>query len=371
MEISIIGAGIGGLTLGLALERKGFNVQIFEARKKDSSEGAGILLAPNASEVYRRLGVFESISTLGSMCNQINICDAQVKSISSFEMEEIEPFMPSVAIHRNVLKSELIKNFQGRIHFEKAVQSISSKNVIRFQDGTTHKTDYIIGADGIHSTVRKTLFPKVKYRNSGQKCFRGVVKFDLPEKFKNQFTEIWDGGKRFGFTHIGNGQVYWFAVIDDKTNPILSKSLLIKHFQTYNDIVHKLIENTDVEKMSLKTLKDIKPFNGWTKNGVCLMGDAAHPTTPNMGQGACQAIEDAFVLAELIETIPPPYAFREFEKIRKEKVNLVVERSWKIGKVAHLSNPIIVFLRNQFLKLTPKRVIEETNRQLFDVIQFQ
>ena len=111
----------------------------------------------------------------------------------------------------------------------------------------------------------------------------------------------------------------------------------------------------------------LRPLKKWYKKGICLLGDAAHATTPNMGQGACQAIEDAYILAECLEKKQKDKAFAEFQKIRMSKTKYIVDTSWNFGKMAHWQNPLAIGLRNQLLKMTPSAINRLQIKKLFQL----
>ena len=113
---------------------------------------------------------------------------------------------------------------------------------------------------------------------------------------------------------------------------------------------------------------DLKPIKKWQSENVCLIGDAAHATTPNLGQGACQAIEDAYVLGKLLDNGSAiENTFKEYEIVRRKKVNKIVNTSWILGKVAHWSNPLLVWVRNTSLRITPSSVNKKQMNEIFEL----
>ena len=114
-------------------------------------------------------------------------------------------------------------------------------------------------------------------------------------------------------------------------------------------------------------IKDLEPMKNWYKAHICLMGDAAHAATPNMGQGACQAIEDAYVISSCLEKNPHHDAFLVFQQIRHPKANKVVKMSWTMGKMAHLANPVLRFSRNLFMRFTPAFMARKQYESIFHI----
>lgn len=193
--------------------------------------------------------------------------------------------------------------------------------------------------------------------------FSGVTHFNLPTRYKNELTEGWGKGKRFGFVEISGGIVYWYFLVNDD---LYQKHPDLDFYLTdAPEFVREMILNTSKEKWFTANLQDLKPIIEWQKDEVILLGDAAHATTPNMGQGACQAIEDVYVLFKLLEENNLELTFRNYPLIRQEKAHHVVNTSWKIGKIAQLENKLLIGLRNLILRKTPKSIQARNFDRLF------
>lgn len=199
-------------------------------------------------------------------------------------------------------------------------------------------------------------------------CWRGVTNYTLPKKYKNELNEAWGKGDRFGFVQIADNKTYWYALKTFKTKKEeFSVNEIETYFKTYHPIIRNIIGSTPKEQIHTSEISDLQPTKLWQKGNICLVGDAAHATTPNMGQGACQAIEDAYILTECLSKYEVKEAFKKFQKIRLEKAHKVVKVSWTIGKIAHLSNPISIVLRNQIMKLTPEKIIRKQSEHFFQL----
>lgn len=372
--INIIGAGIGGLTTAIALEQKGFKTRIFEQAEKMKSVGAGIILANNAMQVYKKLGLNTIIENSGHSISSINITKPNLKPLSKADLVFFEKkySTKNIAIHRGVLQQLLISQLKSSeiILDHKLKSLIQDENgyLLKFENNKTHKAPVVIGADGINSIVRSSLFPKNSIRHANQICWRGITNYNLPLEYKNELNEAWGKGERFGFVQISENKVYWYALKSFKESVNdLSLNHIDKYFEKYHTIVKNIINSTPIEAVNTAEISDLKPTNLWHTKNVCLIGDAAHATTPNMGQGACQAIEDAFVLSECINTYEINKAFEEFQKLRLPKAHRIVKTSWSIGKMAHLSNPILIGLRNRLLQLTPSAINKKSYEKIFQL----
>jgi 2-polyprenyl-6-methoxyphenol hydroxylase-like FAD-dependent oxidoreductase len=376
MKVTIIGAGIGGLTLAIALQKKGIEVEIFEAASAFGKVGAGIVLAINAMQIYRRLGLDKELQTKGNCLEKMAITNANLKIMAGNELAYFEAKynLSNVAIHRATLHEVLLAELSNvPLHLNKKLKKLEERTdgvQLEFLDGSTHKANLVIGADGIHSGVRQSIFPQAKERFSKQLCWRGVVPFKLEKGMNHTMREAWGAGCRFGIVPIENNLVYWFACASYQTNAQKGfKEANLSHlFSNFDPIVTQLIEATPSDKIIEAELSDLESLKTWHKGKVCLMGDAAHATTPNMGQGANQAIESAWVLADcLAKGSNPKTAFENYQKIRQAKANQIVKMSWQIGKMAHLKNPILTAFRNGMVRMTPDSIGQKQLGKVFDL----
>ncbi len=374
MTIDIIGAGIGGLSTAIALEEKGMKPRIFEQAEQLMPVGAGIILAINAMQVYQKLGLREQIEHHGNYCSAMNITRPNLQPLSKIDFTSWEQKfnVKTIAIHRGQLQQLLLDELKSsELHLNHKLSSIISRESgasLEFQNGSSIKSSLVIGADGLHSILRKSLFPKNGIRTTNQICWRGIATFDLPNTYQNQLFEAWGKSERFGFVPTGENKVYWYAVKSfDKSPDEHSVTLLERYYNNYHPIIQELIKSTNQEQIHTSEISDVKPAKTWYQNSICLLGDAAHAMTPNMGQGACQAIEDAFVLAQCLSTHKVNKAFENYQKLRQRKANQMVNMSRRIGKLSHVKNPILSRLRNIALTLTPSRLTSLQLEKLFNI----
>lgn len=374
MNIDIIGAGIGGLTTAIALEQKGIKTRVFEQTEQIKEVGAGIILANNAMQVYEKLGLRKVIEENGNQISSMNITKSNLKPLSKIDLSYFERkhSTKNIAIHRGKLQQILIDKLNStEILYDHKLTSIAkSENGydLKFENGNQIQTSTVLGADGLNSIVRQKMFPNNSIRNANQICWRGVTEYKLPLKFRNELNEAWGKSERFGFVQISENKVYWYALTSFRKNKDeFSINDLHQYFSSYNSVIRDIINSTKKEQINTAEISDLKPTNTWFKENLCLIGDSAHATTPNMGQGACQAIEDAFVISECLDKYEIGQAFAEYQKLRLPKAHQVVKTSWLIGKMAHLTNPILIGLRNQILRLTPTSVNRKQNERIFQL----
>ena len=376
MNIDIIGAGIGGLTTAIALEQKGIKTRIFEQAERIKPVGAGIILANNAMQVYEKLGLRKVIEEKGNPISSMNITKSNLNPLSKIDLTYFEQKhnTKNIAIHRGTLQQILLDKLKStEINLNHKLTSIVENTngySLEFENGEQIQSSTVLGADGLNSIVRQNIFPNNSIRNANQICWRGVTEYELPTKFKNELNEAWGKSERFGFVQIAENKVYWYALKSFKKNKSkFSINDLEQYFSDFNSVVKDIIKSTKKEQINTAEISDLKPTSIWYKNNVCLIGDAAHATTPNMGQGACQAIEDAFVLSECLDKYGITQAFSIYQKLRLPKAHQVVKASWVLGKMAHISNPILIGLRNKMLRLTPSSINRKQNEQIFQLAE--
>jgi 2-polyprenyl-6-methoxyphenol hydroxylase-like FAD-dependent oxidoreductase len=380
MKYSIIGAGIGGLTTALAFEKHGIDYHIFEKASELSEVGAGIWLAPNALQVLEHLEILDDIKAKGNSIDRITLGEANLNPLSDNFQDNIkkEFGFSTIAIHRSELQKILFNKIpNNKISLGKGFQTFQKVNdefvKVTFDDNSECLTNFLIGSDGINSKVRKQLFPDSKTRFSGQTCWRGVATIKLEEEFENRGIELWGNQIRFGFSKIAKNKVYWFAVAKDKANQKDNENFkrqnLLKMFNNFDSLIKKLISATSEVNILRNDINDLEPLKNWFKENVCLIGDAGHATTPNMGQGGAQAIEDAYYLSDLVKSNLNENIFKLFQQKRQLKVNSIVKQSWATGKMAHWKYGRN--FRNFLLKNIPKKILENKMKEMYQIEKAQ
>ncbi|MBS1991450.1 MAG: FAD-dependent monooxygenase [Cyanobacteria bacterium SZAS LIN-3] len=386
LDIAIIGGGIGGLTLGLALHKFGLSCTVYEGHAEAREAGAGIWVSPNAMQVLQRLDLNRLICAEGYELDAIELLDyragrLQTISLRSFQQQYGHGI---IAIKRTTLRRILAEELERRsgkpVVYGRSARNLGHNKdeaVVEFADGSSAKSPCLIGADGLRSAVRAHLFPQAQPRYTGQTSWRKIVSATLPEEWKTTSVEIWGKGVRFGFSCIGAGQVYWYATADCQSMACGGRILqgpdgemaLSDIFTGFPPIVAQLIHAPAVDQASVSRpplpqddavrtdIYDLPPLARWHMGPIALLGDAAHATSPNLGQGGAQAIEDAYVLAQALrDCSSTAEAFSRYQALREVKANKVVRRSRTFGRLAHWRSDLARTLRNTAIRLTPERI---------------
>lgn len=283
--------------------------------------------------------------------------------------------MHNFAIHRAELHEALLEELDSRqitLH-KKAIGIEYLENdqiTVQFAYHPKHTTDVLILADSIHFVVRQQLLPNSKIRYAGYTCWRAVI--DNPGLSLNSASETWGSAGRFGIVPLADDKIYWFACVNAPQNSPQHRDYRVKDlqhiFEHFHQPIPAILKHTKDSDLIWNDVIDLKPIPQFAFGNIVLIGDAAHATTPNMGQGACQAIEDAVILAdELSKHDQPADAFAAFEKRRLKRTHYIVNTSWNLGKIAQVSNPILVPLRNLLFRMIPKRVNAQQIKTLLEV----
>jgi FAD-dependent urate hydroxylase len=367
-KVIIIGGGIGGLCTANALQQNGFEVSVYEKVETLGTVGAGLTLWSNAIKALRAIGVADQVINTGSKVSRSYIRASNGNILHDARMGELEAQYgePVVAIHRSTLHEILIHALKpntlklgiGFVKFEQNEDEVT----VYLDNGKTDTADLLIGADGIHSTVRKQMFPDIQLRYSGYTAWRGVVKTQ-DEVALGTTSESWGVGARFGIVRVDAKRVYWFATNNqpagEKSAGEDRKAKLLKLFKDWHDPIPHLLDLTSADSILQNDISDIPPFASWTQGYVTLLGDSAHATTPNMGQGACMAIESAYVLSRsLKEEADLGSALRRYESERHARTAWVTNTSWTIGKGGQIGNPLLCRVRDFLVKATPASVMQ-------------
>jgi 2-polyprenyl-6-methoxyphenol hydroxylase-like FAD-dependent oxidoreductase len=357
LHVSIIGGGIGGLATASALQRQGIQVTLFERNPELREIGAGLTLWANGVQVLRHLGLADALFAVSARLTSFECWSWRGKRLGSMRLDTIERRVgaSSLGIHRADLLRLLAGAVdRGSIHLHAHCVGVSSEQghvIAHFADGQQQQTDLLIGADGLHSVIREQLLGKQPPRYSGYTCWRGVALFEEQHVSPGISSETWGRGRRFGMLPIGNGRVFWYATLNcpvgeqDRTGE--RKARLSRLFGSWREPIGRLIEATDEQAILRNDLFDRRPVHHWGRGRVTLLGDAAHPPTPNLGQGACQAMEDALVLAScLADQREPVAALRSYEARRMKRSAAIIEQSALFGKIGQWEQPLLCSLRD-------------------------
>ena len=366
-DVVVQGAGIGGLTLAIALVRHGYSVKVVERAQSLSEVGAGIWMAANPMQVFDRLGFAAQITKAGRTVRRLRLQDFRGFDIHVTDLTEAarEFGFETVALHRAVLQRVLFEQLPtDTVIFGTEIQVLEQgpeRVFMRLANGSAMTAKVAAGADGFHSKMRGLLSLGGEKRYSGSSSYRAIARGVglLPGHEEHEAYEIWGEGCRVGFSKINGDDYYWYMTFESAAGQSAAQEEMRRHaasiFRAYFPAWIGLLEATPAEAILRTDISDLKPLKRWSVGRAGLVGDAAHATTPNLGQGGAMAVEDALALVKAFEAEGlSAAAWERFERGRREKVEWVVATSWTIGRICHVRNPIGRWLRNALLMYLPK-----------------
>ena len=351
----IVGGGIGGLATAIALNKIGFDYIVLEQSPQISEVGTGISIWNNGIHCLSELGVEDKFREKAVFTDKAIVQDHQGKVLTkmNFLNSPCQFKILFSAIHRADLINILLQHIPPeKILLNNKVQSFveDSKGVtVKLNSNKELRGDLLIGADGLHSVIRKNLKDERTPRYAGYTCWRGLITID----HKSLPTEIgtlgMGPGSMCGSAWLQNEKLFWFAAVSKPPNP--SKELKIdslkEAFSIWPQSIREIINRTPVSSIIRNDILDLPPKKGWGKGFCTLLGDAAHPTTPNLAQGGGMALEDAIELAHsLLKYSDIQQALRIFEKKRYARTANIVRNSRFFGEMSQWRHPLLVKIRN-------------------------
>jgi len=357
----IVGGGIGGLAVALACTRAGIEAEVYERAPELHEIGAGLSLWSNAVAALGRLGIRDEVIARSDPIERAVTVTSDGAVLSDVPLRELvtELGEPSVCAHRADLQRTLATALGAdRIHLGAdcvAIEEDASGVTARFANGASARADVAVGADGIRSVVREHLLGDRAPRYAGYFALRGVARCE-PRRLPPGAGLFGLGrGAQAGFIRCGGGRVYWFATVNAPQGTTIAvgrrKESALGRFGGWFPVAAEVIEATPEEAVLVNDIVDRPPARTTGRGRITLVGDAAHPTTPNLGQGACQALEDAVVLADSLSRLGSnAEALRRYENVRRARTAMVQRQSWWLGKLFQLENAAAIELRNRFIR---------------------
>lgn len=358
VQIAIIGGGIGGLTAALALRQAGYEAEVFEQAPALLDVGAAIAIWPNAMRVLDRLQVGDKIREQSGEMDEIRWLDQHGRLINRVRITA-----SAVALHRADLQHILQHSLPDRsLHLGHELIQLD-KMIAKFANGESIEAEFLIGADGIHSQVRAQFIADGDPIYRGYTVWRGISPHVPDALPRATAVELHGRGQRFGIGPVGRGRAGWWATVNNDH----STDELPALFAGWYEPVIELIAATPRASILKTGAYDRLPTRNWGSGRMTLLGDAIHPTTPNLGQGGCLAMEDAMVLARCFEKYGAnEEALRSYERSRYERTSAVSRYSRYYGNVGQWENVWARGVRRAALALVPEALALRVMRIVFD-----
>lgn len=374
MRVAVIGGGIGGLAVARGLQAAGADVTVFERSTSNAISGSGLSLFANGVRALDALGYGEALSSISGKSSSRIMAGQRLPSGKWLARTPDAAVSQLRIVHRVDLSEMLATALRpGTVWNGADVKSVSPDGrglLIRGTDGhdVAHHPDMIVAADGIRSAVRRAHWPDdCGLRYSGYTAWRGVT--SRPVDVLGVAGETWGLGRRFGIAPLRDGRVYWFGVANASPGTVFENEFDTVHqmFGHWHDPIRALLDSTIPEAVFRHDIYDLaSPLSTFTRGAIALLGDAAHAMTPDLGQGANQALEDAATLVALLapiarESHPDPKAvsaaLRRYDTLRRPRTQAIAKRARALGGLAQLEHPFGATIRNLAIRLTPTRAI--------------
>ncbi|MDA3649477.1 FAD-dependent monooxygenase [Saccharopolyspora indica] len=355
MKVAIVGGGIGGLAAAVAFHQRGWQVEVLERAPEFTEIGAGLSIQPNGLRALQELGLGDRVRSAGPADPLAGIRRANGNWLIRNDVDDLKRrFGQWATVHRADLIDLLLSALPAH-----ALRPGTEVSQVR-PDGTvghggTTTADLVVGADGVHSATRRSLWPDTPGpRYVGYTTWRLIA----PPHPVAESAETWGSGERFGCVPMPDGRVYCYLMANAPTGTRIGLDELRERFAGWHDPIPALLDSAhEVSQHDTYELPELRTF---VTGNVALLGDAAHAMTPNLGQGACQALEDAVTLAAAVDELGVRAGLAEYDRTRRPRTQLIARRSRQVAAPAHWTSPPLTALRNAALPHVPSTFLERS-----------
>lgn len=377
----VVGAGIGGLAAAVALRRIGWRVEVFERAAALGEVGAALSLAPNAVKALRELGLEPAMRAAACALDGLESRTRSGRRITGVDAGLLKDRYDAglFNVHRAALHG-LLRDALGDAaihtgHTATGVTASASGASVAFdgpQGRISIDADLVVAADGVRSGLRADLFPAYPGPTyAGYTVWRGLVPAEAADRIgvPARLSETWGRGARFGSAPIGDGRAYWYAFenAEPGATPEHRVAALVARFADWHHPIPALIAATPAEALLRGDVHYLaEPLESFTTGRVALLGDAAHAVTPDIGQGACLALEDAVVLAAELSAAAVPAALRSYDASRRPRTQALARESGRIGRMLMNPSRIVTGLRDASATVLPASLAMKTIADIYD-----
>jgi len=356
----VVGAGPAGLATAVALARAGIEPRVYERRAAFAGGGSGLTLWPNALRALESLGLADAVRAVSAPAAGIAVRSWRGDVLSTTDEKAMRDRYGDVGavLHR----ADLVRALAGALPAGAltagtpiaGLEISGEAATVRLADGRTVQAGILVGADGLRSAVRTAALGPVRLRPAGYTVWRGVAEFPLDARAG---TLSLGRGAQFGLFPMTEGRVYWFASLPTD-QPAATRDALVDRFAGWHQPVEAAIAATDPRSIVVTDIEDARPLRRRRAGCAVVVGDAAHPSTPALGQGACQAIEDAVVLGACLERSrgDAAGALADYERRRVPRTNRMTVEARRMGRVGQWRSRPACWLRDRLIEYTPERL---------------
>ncbi|MEV6277058.1 FAD-dependent monooxygenase [Nocardia sp. NPDC051832] len=355
MKALVVGGGIGGLAAALAFHQRGWTVEVLERAPEVTEIGAGLSIQPNGLRALDALGLGDLLRAGGSAGPPRGIRSTDGTWLIRNDIVELERrFGPWAIVHRATLVEYLRAELPASaLRPGTTVRAVSVDGTVHY-DGGTATADLVIGADGVHSVTRRSIWPHAagpRYLGyttwrllTGAYAVRGSV-------------EMWGKGERFGYVPMPDGRVYCYLMANAPAGSRTGLEQLRDRFASWHDPVPALLGIARPDEVLQHDTYELPNMDAYVRGNVAVLGDAAHAMAPNLGQGACQALEDAVTLAAEVDARGIEAGLAQYDHLRRPRTQKIAQLSRRVGAPAHWDSALATALRDTALPRLPSALL--------------
>ena len=368
----VIGGGVGGLAVALALRRAGIAVDVYEREDHRQDRDTGFTIWSYAVRALLDLGIPASrLDAVGSAIQATELRNTDGRLLELMPLGQVSSRLGAASY--DCSRGDLLAALTDAVGPEAlhagsacmAIEQDGERATARFSDGTAASADLLLGADGIRSTVREAVSPGARLNHSGYLGSGGVLEFTHPLLPSGHHIELWGRRTKGGIADVGGGRARWYVITRAPPGgPRPSRETLARHVRGWYPVLHDAIAGTPVHAIAHAEAWDLDPLPTWVDRRVALLGDAAHASTPFAAMGACAAIEDAVALGRLLAAGPLGDALANYQAERKPRGEHVTRHSRTMLRVSTLANPILARLRDAAFAHMPAKRIEQVTEEM-------
>ncbi|MEU6266433.1 FAD-dependent monooxygenase [Saccharopolyspora shandongensis] len=368
-RVAVIGAGPAGLATTIALRRVGLEAIAYERVEALRRHGNGLTLWPNGFAALDAFGAGDAVRGRAHPAAGMAMRAADGRTLYEVSEQEMKSIGGNgMAVHR----AELLAALRGLLEPDAVrfgarcvrVSDVGEHAVGEFADGSSVRADLVVGADGLRSAVRESAGLGRRLRHCGVVVWRATIPFELPE---TPGLLSMGGADAFGIWKLAGDRVYWFASAPSADARQGGPDWLLRRFGDWHEPIPELLRATDPTEVVATEIFDCRPLRAWSRGRIALVGDAAHPSMPNMGQGTSQAFEDAAVLAARLASAPSvPEALRAYERQRRGRANAATSQARMLARIGGWPGPVAGRLREWMLGHAPQRAQLRQLRRMFE-----
>ncbi|TDE54057.1 FAD-binding protein [Nonomuraea mesophila] len=358
MKAVIVGGGIGGLTAAIAFHQRGWQVEVLERAPEFTEVGAGLVVQPNGLRALDLLGLGDVLRARGLSDPLPGIRHKSGAWLTRIDVDDLKRrFGQWVTQHR----ADVVDLLRAGVPVDSLrpgteVREVRTDGTVVHNNGTS-TADLVVGADGVHSVTRRSVWPRASApRYVGYTTWRLIA----PPQPIEGHTETWGRGERFGYQRLPDGRVYCYMIVNASAGSRGDLAHLRERFADWHDPIPALLSSVHEDAVVQHDSYELPDLSTYVAGKVAILGDAAHAMTPNLGQGACQAIEDAVTLAAMVDKLGVPEGLEAYDRARTPRTQMIVRRSRQFGAAAHWNSATLTALRDAVFPRLPQSFIDRT-----------